>query len=93
MADVAALTDIVDETQDFHFGLHLIAIAEFVSNLEGVDPFSDVSLDFSRTRSVRGFTAREFRLSFRIDLEVKYVQAMEAVDSAAGETTEEADHG
>jgi hypothetical protein len=48
-------------------------IAELVAALENTLPFEDVSLDFSRTRAVRGHVAREFRLSFRIDLERRYV--------------------
>jgi hypothetical protein len=47
-------------------------IAELVSQLESSPPFREVSLDFSRTRDVRGQTAREFRLSFRIDLDAHY---------------------
>jgi hypothetical protein len=48
-------------------------IAEFVAYLSETSPFESVSLDFSRTRVVRQRSAREFRLSFRIDLEVPYV--------------------
>lgn len=50
-------------------------IAELVSRLSNTPPFKDVSLDFSRTRDVRGQTAREFRLSFRIDLDASYQAA------------------
>jgi hypothetical protein len=47
-------------------------IAEFVGYLSDTPPFENVSLDFSRTRVVRDRSAREFRLSFRIDLETPY---------------------
>ena len=47
-------------------------IAELVGRLQKLQGFEDVSLDFSRTRSVRGQSARAFRLSFRIDLNAKY---------------------
>ncbi len=48
------------------------AIAEYVSELELTAPFENVGLDFSRTRILRNRSAREFRLSFRIDLNVPY---------------------
>ncbi|MHC4128286.1 MAG: hypothetical protein ACYSUA_08985, partial [Planctomycetota bacterium] len=38
----------------------------------GLGLFSQVSLDFSRTRTVRQRNAREFRISFRADLDVRY---------------------
>jgi len=47
-------------------------IAELVGRLDGTSPFRDVNLDFSRTRSVNGHDAREFRLSFKIDLDARY---------------------
>ena len=70
------------------------AIAEFVTRLEGTDPFRQVSLDFSRTRDVRGRTAREFRLSYRINLEAEYEVVSEpaSMPSAPGLAMEEADH-
>lgn len=52
-------------------------IAELVSRLEATPPFRNVSLDFSRTRDVRKQLAREFRLSFKIDLDMSY-QVVEA---------------
>jgi hypothetical protein len=64
-----------------------LEIAELVSVLEQTPPFTDVSLDFSRTRSVHNKSAREFRLSFRIDLERRYEVAQAAVaqvDDAEG---------
>jgi hypothetical protein len=57
------------------------AIAEFVTGLEQIEPFGDISLDFSRTRAVRGIMAREFRLSFRIELDVPY----EIVDASVAD--------
>jgi type IV pilus assembly protein PilM len=47
-------------------------IAELVAAMGAIPPFRDVSLDFSRTRSVRDKPAREFRLSFWIDLDRPY---------------------
>ena len=47
-------------------------IAALVARLRDIPPFSEVSLDFTRTRVVRGRAAREFGLSFRIDLELAY---------------------
>lgn len=47
-------------------------IAELVAAIGAIPPFRDVSLDFSRTRSVRDKSAREFRLSFWIDLDRPY---------------------
>ncbi|MHC4717883.1 MAG: PilN domain-containing protein [Planctomycetota bacterium] len=47
-------------------------VAAIVANLEELGLFSQVSLDFSRTRAVRERTAREFRISFRADLDVRY---------------------
>jgi hypothetical protein len=70
------------------------AIAEFVTRLEGTEPFRQVSLDFSRTRDVRGRTAREFRLSFRINLEAEYEVVSESTStpSTSGLALEEANH-
>jgi hypothetical protein len=47
-------------------------IARFVQSLQDRKPFENVGLDFSRTRMLRGKPAREFRMSFRIDLERSY---------------------
>ena len=47
-------------------------IAELVSRLTDVPLFRDVNLDFSRTRDVNKRDAREFRLSFKIDLDAIY---------------------
>lgn len=55
-------------------------IAELVDRLAGRAPFQSVGLDFSRTRTVRNRPAREFRISFRIDLDRRYErQAPDAV--------------
>ncbi len=48
-------------------------IAEFVSKLQQSAPFAQVSLDFSRQRVVNEQSAREFRLSFTVDLTRRYV--------------------
>jgi len=62
-------------------------IAELVSRLQNLDGFRDVSLDFSRTRSVHGQSARAFRLSFRIDLDASYEIARVAKhNSTAGDS-------
>lgn len=47
-------------------------IAQIVANLESLSLFQQVSLDFSRTRMVRNVNAREFRISFFVDLDVIY---------------------
>jgi hypothetical protein len=47
-------------------------VAGVVANLEGLGLFGQVSLDFSRTRAVRHRNAREFRISFRADLDARY---------------------
>ncbi len=59
-------------------------VAAIVANLEGLQLFEQVSLDFSRTRTVRGANAREFRISFRIDLSAEYeVEELKAADLAS----------
>ena len=45
------------------------SIASLVSSLHEKEPFSEVSMDFSKSRTVRGKRAREFRVSFLINLE------------------------
>ena len=57
------------------------SIAEYIAVLEQIEPLRNVSLDYSRTRSVRERPAREFRLSFRVDLDVPY-EVIEQVDPA-----------
>lgn len=47
-------------------------IAELVERLAGHGALDNVNLDFSRSRIVRELTAREFRLSFTIDLELPW---------------------
>jgi hypothetical protein len=47
-------------------------VAQIVANLEALELFDEVHLDFSRTRTVRERNAREFRISFRADLDVRY---------------------
>jgi hypothetical protein len=44
-------------------------IASLVSVLQDQEPFSSVSMDFSKSKIVRGVRARSFRVSFLIDLE------------------------
>ncbi len=50
-------------------------IAELVGRLRVIEPFENVSLDFSRTRPIGEKHAREFRLSLQIDLEAAYVHS------------------
>lgn len=63
-------------------------IAELVGRLDGTPPFRDVNLDFSRTRSVNGHDAREFRLSFKIDLDARYEVSFR--DGSLGELSAQA---
>ena len=51
------------------FGLSDDTIAVFVSSLQTKEPFRSVSMDFSKSRTVRNQRARGFRISFHIDLE------------------------
>ncbi len=55
-------------------------VAELIDRLSAVPPLRNVNLDFSRSRAVRERIAREFRLSFRIDLDHRY----EIVDRSKG---------
>ena len=47
-------------------------IAELVGRLESTPPFQAINLDFTRTRKINDLDAREFRLSFKIDLNMRY---------------------
>ena len=47
-------------------------VADLVERLESLGLCRQVSLDFSRTRKIRGRSARQFRVSFRIDLDRSY---------------------
>jgi hypothetical protein len=62
-------------------------IAELVAVLEATPPFRDVNLDFSRTRRVNGRDAREFRLSFRIDLDTPYTAPTNATAAAVSDVS------
>jgi len=62
-------------------------IAELVTRLEQTSPFREVSLDYSRSRAVRDRAAREFRLSFQIDLERQYVDESAAPAPPLGAAT------
>jgi hypothetical protein len=48
-------------------------IASLVSTLQTQEPFSSVSMDYSKSRNIRGKRARQFRVSFLIDLESDWV--------------------
>jgi hypothetical protein len=47
-------------------------ISLLMMRLRNHESFEEVTLDFNRTRVVRDIIAREFRLSFRVDLERPY---------------------
>ncbi len=47
-------------------------VAELVTRIEDIGLFEQVSLDFSRSRSVRGKNARGFRISFSADLTTRF---------------------
>jgi len=68
------------------FALSDEQVAQIVDGLSERAPFQRVSLDFSRTRLVREKSAREFRLSCRVDLEALYDVELHtpAVASAEG---------
>lgn len=59
-------------------------IAGFVSALQNEMPFESVSMDFSKSRTVRNQRAREFRISFRIDLDTSW-DISRAVYAAGGD--------
>jgi hypothetical protein len=74
------------------FALNDQHIAELVTALESTPPFEQVSIDFSRGRRVNERDAREFRLSFRINLENTYnVMSAEDTGDASRERQEVAD--
>jgi cell division protein FtsB len=54
------------------FGSSDESITEVVSNFQSTSPFQNVTMDFSRSRIVRGLRARGFRMSFSIDLSDKW---------------------
>ncbi len=62
-------------------------VAEIVARMESRALFEHVSLDFSRTRSVRERAAREFRISFRIDLDLPY-RVVEVEQPQSGEVVD-----
>ncbi len=62
-------------------------IAEIVARMESRALYERVSLDFSRTRVVRERGAREFRISFLIDLDVPY-RLVKAPRPQAGEVVD-----
>lgn len=43
-------------------------VARLVQRLERDEPFDDVRLEFTRSREVRGVAAREFQMTFAVDL-------------------------
>jgi hypothetical protein len=65
-------------------------VASIVANLEAMELFDQVSIDFSRTRTVREKSAREFRVSFGADLDVRY--AIEDREEPTGGRQEQTAH-
>lgn len=54
------------------FALTDLEVAELAARIDEIGLFDEVSLDFSRSRSVRGRKARGFRISFRADLNASF---------------------
>ncbi|MAB82318.1 MAG: hypothetical protein CMJ24_02640 [Phycisphaerae bacterium] len=62
-------------------------IATLVQLIGSRDPFAEVNLDYSRSRSVRDRPARDFRLSFVVDMDHAFEVNVVSVDAvAAGES-------
>ena len=53
-------------------------IIKILESLSSMHPFEDITLDFTRTRTVRGHSAREFRISFRVNLDSAYEERVAA---------------
>ena len=63
-------------------------IATLVQLIGSRDPFAEVNLDYSRSRSVRDRPARDFRLSFVVDMDHAFEVNVVSVDAvAAGESS------
>jgi len=63
------------------FGSSDESIAAVVSNFQTKPPFQSVTMDFSRSRTVRGLRARGFRMSFTIDLSNNWEVRTAVVDT------------
>jgi hypothetical protein len=59
-------------------------VAALVQQLTEQDPFEDVRLEFTRSRDVRGVSARAFQLTFTIDLHGSWEVGVSDLASAAG---------
>lgn len=59
-------------------------IAVLIAALRDTPPLESISLDFSRTRMVRSQAAREFRMSFQIDLDSAVEEATARRQDAQG---------
>lgn len=62
-------------------------VGSIVDALAKVAPISNVSLESSRSREFRGMSAREFRITFRVDLERRWrmpAMSAEALSSLEG---------
>ncbi len=65
-------------------------IARFVDGLAGRDPFTTVNLESSSNRAFHGVEAREFRITFRVDLDERWSVH---TDSVHARMVEEVDAG
>lgn len=54
------------------FALTDLQVAQLVARIEDIGFFDKVSLDFSRSRTVRGLKARGFRISVHADLDARF---------------------
>jgi hypothetical protein len=64
------------------FAASELDVAELVARLSDRPPFHEVRLEFSRHRMVRERNAREFRVSFKVDLEADYTIAVAEPEEA-----------
>lgn len=60
-------------------------VAALVQQLTEQDPFEDVRLEFTRSRDVRGVSARAFQLTFTIDLHGSWEVGVSDLASATGD--------
>ena len=60
-------------------------VAALVQQLTDEEPFEDVRLEFTRSRDIRGVSARAFQLTFTIDLKGSWEVGTSDVASAIGD--------
>lgn len=68
-------------------------IAEMVAQMESSRIYQTVTWDFTRSRVVREHPAREFRVSFQIDLDQAYEIVSAGEEGSAGDATSSIEHG